>query len=88
MKFRFAKMHGLGNDFVVFDAVNQDVQLTSEMVRKIADRKLGVGCDQILVIHPATDADVDFNYQIYNSCLLYTSPSPRDATLSRMPSSA
>ncbi|MGH1537698.1 MAG: diaminopimelate epimerase [Gammaproteobacteria bacterium] len=67
MKFRFAKMHGLGNDFVVFDAVNQDVQLTSENVRRIADRKTGVGCDQILVIHPATDADVDFNYQIYNS---------------------
>jgi len=67
MQIRFAKMHGLGNDFVVFDAVNQDVQLTSEKVRKIADRKLGVGCDQILVIRPATDADVDFNYQIYNS---------------------
>ncbi len=67
MKFRFAKMHGLGNDFVVFNAVNQDLQLTSEKIRWIADRKLGVGCDQILVIHPATDADVDFNYQIYNS---------------------
>ncbi len=67
MKFRFAKMHGLGNDFVVFDAVNQDLQLTSEIVRKVADRKTGVGCDQILVIHPAMDADVDFNYQIYNS---------------------
>ena len=67
MQFRFAKMHGLGNDFVVFDAVNQDVQLSSEKVRWIADRKIGVGCDQILVIHPATDADIDFNYQIYNS---------------------
>jgi diaminopimelate epimerase len=67
MKFRFAKMHGLGNDFVVFDAVNQDLQLTSEKIRRIADRKLGVGCDQILVIGSATDADVDFNYQIYNS---------------------
>ena len=67
MQVRFAKMHGLGNDFVVFDAVNQDVQLTSEKVRWIADRKLGVGCDQVLVIRPATDADIDFNYQIYNS---------------------
>lgn len=67
MQIRFAKMHGLGNDFVVFDAVNQDVQLSSDKIRWIADRKLGVGCDQILVIHPATDADVDFNYQIYNS---------------------
>ena len=67
MQVRFAKMHGLGNDFVVFDAVNQDVQLSSEKIRWIADRKSGVGCDQVLVIHPATDADIDFNYQIYNS---------------------
>ncbi len=67
MQFRFAKMHGLGNDFVVFDAVNQDLQLTSENIRRIADRKLGVGCDQILVIYPATEPDVDFNYKIYNS---------------------
>ncbi len=67
MQFRFAKMHGLGNDFVVFDAVNQDLQLTSENIRKIADRKLGVGCDQVLIVHPATDAEIDFNYQIYNS---------------------
>ncbi len=66
MKFRFAKMHGLGNDFVVFDAVNQDLQLSGEKIRWIADRKLGVGCDQILVIGSATDAGIDFNYQIYN----------------------
>ena len=67
MKFRFAKMHGLGNDFVVLNAVNQDLHLSSEKIRWIADRKLGVGCDQVLVIHSAIDADVDFNYQIYNS---------------------
>ena len=59
MKFRFAKMRGLGNDFVVLDAVNQDVQLSSGKIRWIADRKLGVGCDQVLVIRPAIDADVD-----------------------------
>ena len=67
MQFRFAKMHGLGNDFVVFDAVNQDLHLTSDKIRKIADRKLGVGCDQVLIIHPATESGIDFNYQIYNS---------------------
>ena len=67
MQFRFAKMHGLGNDFVVFDAVNQDVLLSSEQVRWIADRKIGVGCDQVLIIHPANDENIDFNYQIYNS---------------------
>ena len=67
MKFRFAKMHGLGNDFVVLDAVNQDLHLSSEKIRWIADRKLGVGCDQVLIIHSSIDANVDFNYQIYNS---------------------
>ena len=65
MKFRFAKMHGLGNDFVIFDAVNQDVQLSSEQLRWIADRNLGVGCDQILVVRSANEIDIDFNYQIY-----------------------
>lgn len=67
MQLRFAKMHGLGNDFVVFDAVNQNVVLSEEQLRWIADRRLGVGCDQILVIKPAQDAEVDFNYQIFNS---------------------
>ncbi len=67
MQLRFAKMHGLGNDFVVFDAVNQDVHLSDEQLRWISDRRLGVGCDQILVIRPADDRDSDFGYQIYNS---------------------
>lgn len=67
MQLRFAKMHGLGNDFVIFDAVNQDVQLSSEQLRWIADRNLGVGCDQILVVRSANEIDIDFNYQIYNS---------------------
>ncbi len=66
MQLQFAKMHGLGNDFVIFDAVNQDVQLSSEQLRWIADRNLGVGCDQILVIRSANEIDIDFNYQIYN----------------------
>ena len=67
MQLQFAKMHGLGNDFVIFDAVNQDVHLSGEQLRWIADRRLGVGCDQILVVKSANDIDVDFNYQIYNS---------------------
>jgi len=66
MQLQFAKMHGLGNDFVIFDAVNQDVQLSSEQLRWIADRNLGVGCDQILVVRSANEIDIDFNYQIYN----------------------
>ncbi len=67
MQLQFAKMHGLGNDFVIFDAVHQDVQLSKDQLCWIADRRLGVGCDQILVVRPANDVDVDFNYQIFNS---------------------
>ena len=64
---RFAKMHGQGNDFVVIDAVRQDVALNPEAARRIADRHLGVGCDQILVVEKARTADTDFRYRIYNA---------------------
>ncbi|MEW5887774.1 MAG: diaminopimelate epimerase [Pseudomonadota bacterium] len=67
MKIRFTKMHGLGNDFVVIDAVNQDIELTPEQARAIADRHFGVGCDQILVVEPAPYPGVDFRYRIYNA---------------------
>lgn len=60
-------MHGLGNDFVVIDAVRQLVQLTTEQVRFLADRHFGVGCDQLLVVEPATQAGVDFRYRIFNN---------------------
>ncbi len=60
-------MHGLGNDFVVFDATRQPLALTPEKIRRLADRRFGVGCDQVLVIEPATRADVDFRYRIYNA---------------------
>ncbi len=67
MKLRFTKMHGLGNDFVVVDAVRQSVSLTAAQVRAIADRHFGVGCDQLLVVEPATSAGVDFRYRIFNA---------------------
>ncbi len=63
---RFTKMHGLGNDFVVIDAVNQRVTLDRERVRRLADRRFGVGCDQVLVVEPATRDGVDFRYRIFN----------------------
>ena len=66
MHVQFAKMHGLGNDFVVFDGVNQDLQLSRDQLRWIADRRLGIGCDQILLIQAAGDAGADFDYRIYN----------------------
>ena len=64
---RFTKMHGLGNDFVVFDGVRQAIALTPEVCRRIADRHFGVGCDQILLVEAATRPDVDFRYRIFNA---------------------
>lgn len=67
MKLRFTKMQGLGNDFVVFDAINQTVDLTPVQLRHIADRHFGIGCDQILLVEKATRADADFRYRIFNA---------------------
>lgn len=67
MQLRFTKMHGLGNDFVVIDATAASIALPPERVRAIADRHFGVGCDQLLVVEPATRADVDFRYRIFNA---------------------
>ena len=63
----FTKMHGLGNDFVMIDAVRQDIQLTEAQVRYLADRNFGVGCDQLLVVEPAQTPGVDFRYRIFNA---------------------
>ena len=60
-------MHGLGNDFVVFDGISQTVTLTPEQCRHIADRHFGVGCDQILLVEKPTRDDVDFRYRIFNA---------------------
>ncbi len=59
-------MHGLGNDFVVIDAINQAVSLSREQIRFIADRHFGIGCDQILLVEQA-NGDADFFYRIYNA---------------------
>lgn len=67
MLTRFTKMHGLGNDFVVFDAIHQSLSLTPEQIRRIADRRFGIGCDQVLVVEPSRQAGVDFRYRIYNA---------------------
>jgi diaminopimelate epimerase len=65
MKLKFTKMHGLGNDFVVIDAVNQSVALNRKQLRLLADRHFGVGCDQILLIETAKGG-ADFRYRIFN----------------------
>ena len=67
MKLAFVKMHGLGNDFVVIDAIRQQVSLTPEQLRYIADRHFGIGCDQILLVEAATRPDADFRYRIFNA---------------------
>ncbi|MGB1341636.1 MAG: diaminopimelate epimerase [Pseudomonadales bacterium] len=67
MILQFTKMHGLGNDFVVIDLVTQSATLSEPLIKHIADRRRGVGFDQLLVIGPPTALDADFFYQIYNS---------------------
>ncbi|MDR3353200.1 MAG: diaminopimelate epimerase [Zoogloeaceae bacterium] len=67
-KLRFAKMHGLGNDFMVIDGVRQQVALAPDVVRRLADRHFGVGFDQLLLVEaPAAGDDVDFRYRIFNA---------------------
>ncbi|MET0013731.1 MAG: diaminopimelate epimerase [Sedimenticola sp.] len=67
MRLQFTKMHGLGNDFVVIDAIGQDVRLTPGQCRFLGDRRFGVGCDQILLVERPSNAETDFYYRIFNS---------------------
>ena len=67
MEIKFTKMHGLGNDFVVIDAINQAINLSEEQVRYIADRRFGVGCDQLLLVESPQSSEAEFRYRIYNA---------------------
>ena len=67
MKLYFTKMHGIGNDFVVIDAIRQSVALTPAAIRALADRHVGIGCDQLLLVEAPTRADADFRYRIFNA---------------------
>ncbi len=67
MEIAFAKMHGLGNDFVVIDALSQPVTLDDSQLRAIANRRLGIGCDQILLVEAARHPNTDFYYRIFNA---------------------
>jgi diaminopimelate epimerase len=67
MRIRFTKMHGLGNDFVVLDAINQAFVPTPAQARWLADRHFGVGCDQILIVEKPGTPGVDFRYRIFNA---------------------
>ncbi len=67
MRLKFTKMQGLGNDFVVLDGIAQQIDLSSQQLKRLADRHFGVGCDQILVVEKPSRADVDFRYRIFNA---------------------
>ena len=67
MDLKFTKMQGLGNDFVVVDGYTSPVSLTTEQIRRIADRRFGVGCDQLLLVERPTQSMADFRYRIFNA---------------------
>ncbi|RJG03420.1 diaminopimelate epimerase [Noviherbaspirillum sedimenti] len=67
MKIKFTKMHGAGNDFVVLDAIHQAIEFTPAQWQLLADRRFGVGADQMLVIERAQTPGVDFRYRIFNA---------------------
>ena len=63
----FTKMHGLGNDFVVIDAINQLIALTPEQIRRLSDRHFGIGFDQLLLVEKPVSDNADFKYRIFNA---------------------
>ncbi|OFZ66277.1 MAG: diaminopimelate epimerase [Betaproteobacteria bacterium RBG_16_56_24] len=67
MLLKFTKMHGAGNDFVVLDGVREQIELSPEQLRLLADRHFGVGCDQILLVEKTQLPDADFRYRIFNA---------------------
>ncbi|MBA6225688.1 MULTISPECIES: diaminopimelate epimerase [unclassified Colwellia] len=67
MLINFSKMHGLGNDFIVIDNVTQNVFLSNEQIKQLADRNFGIGFDQVLIVEPPYDPDLDFHYRIFNA---------------------
>ena len=64
---QFTKMHGLGNDFMVVDAVTQNIYFSPELICRLADRHTGVGFDQLLVVEAPYDPELDFHYRIFNA---------------------
>ena len=67
MRLKFTKMQGAGNDFVVLDATRGPLALNPDQLRRLGDRRFGVGADQILLVEPAPSVDADFGYRIFNN---------------------
>src|SRR6201747_227395 len=66
MKLKFTKMQGAGNDFVVLDGTRAGIGLTPPQIQKLADRRFGVGADQVLMVEPGRTPEIDFGYRIFN----------------------
>lgn len=64
---RFTKMHGLGNDFVLIDNISQNIKLEPSLAKRLADRRHGIGADQILLVEPPNHPGLDFTYRIFNA---------------------
>lgn len=67
MKIKFSKMHGLGNDFMVIDAINQSFTLNETILKSWSDRNFGVGFDQLLLVETSDLAEAEFKYRIFNA---------------------
>ena len=67
MKLKFTKMHGLGNDFIVLNGLEQVIDLTREQLRLLSDRRFGIGCDQVLLLQPPNDPAAQVRYRIFNA---------------------
>jgi diaminopimelate epimerase len=67
MELRFVKMHGLGNDFVVFEDLNSEIELSPDAIEWFCDRHFGVGADGVILVRPATTAEADYYMAYYNS---------------------
>ncbi|MEY3808342.1 MAG: hypothetical protein RI893_1318 [Pseudomonadota bacterium] len=63
----FTKMHGLGNDFIVIDAINQHISIVPEQIRQLSDRHFGIGFDQLLLVEKPVSENADFKYRIFNA---------------------
>jgi diaminopimelate epimerase len=66
MKLAFVKMHGIGNDFVLIDNMSQRFDLGTDQIRLLADRRRGIGCDQLLMVEPPGERSADVRARIFN----------------------
>ncbi|QJC32869.1 diaminopimelate epimerase [Enterobacteriaceae endosymbiont of Donacia semicuprea] len=66
MKIKFAKMHALGNDFIIINNINKNFDFKNKVIKKLSNRYTGIGFDQLLLIETSLNKDIDFNYRIFN----------------------